>query len=87
MTDPLQNAGRAPRREFATREITPEAIDYYIQKGRQLREEYIRKMVLRLVGFVVHGFKRSKTGISKTASGLIVPEAGAINPTRQAVPD
>jgi len=73
--------------EFDSRAITPEAVDFYVHEARRLRAECLRDMVMGLVGFVSHGFSRSKTNIRETASGLTLPEAGQIMPTRHAVPD
>lgn len=83
MTAPIHE----PAHTFDSRAITPEAVDYYIHEARRLRAEYLRNMVLGLVGFVSHGFSRSKTNIRETASGLTLPEAGTIMPPRHAVSD
>lgn len=74
-------------RDFDSRAITPEAVDYYIHEARRLRAECLRDMVAGLIGFVSHGFSRSKTNIRETASGLSLPEAGSIMPARHAVSD
>lgn len=72
---------------FDSRAITQESIDSYIHEAHRLRAECLRNMALGLIGFVSHGFNRSKTNIRKTASGLALSDAGTVIPTRHAVPD
>lgn len=74
-------------RDFDTSAITPEAVDYYILEARRLRAECLRDMALGLFGFLSHGFVRSKTNIRETASGLTLPAAGTVIPTRHAISD